>query len=152
METNHCPIKHICYRAARLLSTFNNRAGFVAWGAQAWGPQATYLRKGLFLNNDGFQCSLDQIRNRYRATPCQGFFARKLSKLFTNGKAVWRLPPLLLKQIKLSIRTALTFILQSNSHCRAVIPDPRAARSLHASLPARNGSTVDEYHPSKFTL
>ena len=40
-------------------------------------PYKTCLRKGLFLNNDGFQCSLDQIKNRY---PLSGLFREKTVK------------------------------------------------------------------------
>ena len=45
-------------------------------------PYKTYLPKDLTQNNHGFQCSLAQIKNRY--TRCQGFFAKILSKLFTD--------------------------------------------------------------------
>ena len=40
-------------------------------------PYKTYLRKGLFLNNDGFQCSLGQIKNRYSLS---GLFREKTVK------------------------------------------------------------------------
>ena len=45
-------------------------------------PYKTYFPKGLTQNNHGFQCSLAQIKNRY---PLSGLFARKWSKLFTDG-------------------------------------------------------------------